>query len=117
MRTSLGYDYRLRITRKSDAPAVQDPETGVWTEVADVVVYDGPADVQDRGESLPRRATGQPVKVADATLFLPEHLEHKVLEIAVEDKATVYYPNSDRFAEGEVKATNELDGTLLVTYR
>jgi hypothetical protein len=115
-RDSAEFQYRLRITRPVEGAGTQDPETGVFTPGgADQVIYDGKADVQDVGETVPRTATGQPVKEADATAFLQN--EDAALLIAVDDKAFVYYPNGDFWAEGEVRFVRELDGTVLIRYR
>lgn len=110
------YPHRLRITRPASGGGVQDPETGVFVPsgVASTI-YDATADVQDAGESLPRTATGQAVKDADATAFLAN--EAAGLAIEPGDVATVFYPNSDRTAEGEVKFVRELDGAVLIRYR
>jgi NAD(P)-dependent dehydrogenase (short-subunit alcohol dehydrogenase family) len=73
---SLDYPYRLRVTRAGTVtPGAYDPETGGFTPSTsgDTVIYDGPADVQDAGESIPRTASGQPEKIANATAFLPEY--------------------------------------------
>jgi hypothetical protein len=116
MNHGLDYPYRLRVTRPNPTPGVQDPETGVITPGgADIVLYDDKADVQDAGEAIPRTATGQPVKDADATAFLKD--EEAGLAIEPGDVAEVFYLGTDRTAEGEVKFVRELDGAVLIRYR
>lgn len=118
---SADYPHRLRITRGtgSPTPGTVDPETGVITPAVGgdsvQVVYDGRADVQDAGESLPRNATGQAVKESDATAFLAD--EKAGLAIEPNDTAEVFYLDADRTAEGEVKFVRELDGAVLIKYR
>ena len=112
-RDGIGYPHRLRITRPGTGGS-QDPDTGEWTPATEVVAYDDWADVQDAGEAVPRTATGQPVKESDATAFLKD--EEAGLEIAVDDKAVVTYPDG-RYAEGEVKFVRDLDGAVLIRYR
>lgn len=115
-RDGIDFPYRLTITRPSEGGGTQDPETGVFTPgSADQVIYDGPADVQDAGEAMPRTATGQPVKEADATAFLKN--EDAALLIAADDKAVVTYPDGVTYAEGEVRFVRELDGVVLIRYR
>ncbi len=110
------YPQRLRITRAVAGGGVQDPETGTMPDPPPrLVLYDGLADVQDAGESLPRTATGQPVKVADATAFLED--EEAGLAIEPDDVAEVFYLGTDRTAEGEVKFVREMDGAVLLKYR
>lgn len=110
------YPHRLRVTRASSTPGVQDPETGEITAGgAELVLYDGKADVQDAGESLPRNTSGMPALEADATAFLQD--EEAGLAIEPNDVATVFYPNSDRSADGEVKFVREIDGALLLKFR
>jgi hypothetical protein len=113
---SLLYQYRLRVTRANPNPGTQDPETGVITPGGpDIVVYDNKADVQDAGEAIPRTATGQPTKEADATAFLFD--EKAGLAIEPDDVATVYYPDGETTAEGEVRFVREMDGAVLIRYR
>jgi hypothetical protein len=115
MNEGIDFPYLLQVTRPSPLPAVQDPETGVFTPHPPQVIYDGQADVQDAGEALPRGSTGQAVKDADATVFLKDEVAG--LAIEPNDVATVFYPGGDRTAEGEVKFVRELDGVVLIKYR
>jgi hypothetical protein len=117
MRDTIGYDYLLRITRPGTGQGTYNEDTGEYTPAALQVIYDGAADVQDRGEALPRNSTGQPVKVADATVFLPESKSDVILDVEPGDKAIVTYPDRSRTAEGEVAFANEMDASILVTYR
>jgi hypothetical protein len=106
------------VTRAGAGEGGQDTETYQPTGgSADEVVYDGLADVQDAGEAVPRTATGQPTKEADATAFLPKSQREALLSIAVDDAVRVFYPNSDRIADGEVRSTREFDLTVMVRYR
>lgn len=121
------YAHRVVLTRAPDEDdpeatgAGQDPDTGQPTgpggvPVTDVTVYDGPADVQDAGESVPRGATGQPIKKADATVFLPEEQRDALLDIRPDDRIVVYYPDSDRSADGEVVFVRELDESFTIRF-
>lgn len=110
------YPHRLRVTRSSATVGTQDPETGVITPGGGtVVVYDGFADVQDAGESLPVTTTGQAVKDSDATAFLENEVAG--LDILPNDVAEVFYLDTDRSAEGEVKFVREFDGAVLLKFR
>lgn len=114
------YDHRLRITRASiTTPGTYDPETGAYTggTSGDTVVLDCPADVQDAGESIPRGASGMPALQADATAFIPPSHRAELLAVVPQDVVTVYYPNTDRTAEGNVQMVRELDDVLLLVYR
>lgn len=97
MNSGVGYGHQLLITRFNGS--------------TDTVVYDGPADVQDAGASIPRGMTGQPGKEAEATAFLPD--ESRVGLIEQYDEATVTTPEG-RVKLGEVSATRELDGVVLL---
>ncbi len=95
--SGIGYGHQLLITRPVGS--------------TDEVIYDGPADVQDAGASIPRGMTGQPGKEAEATAFLPD--ESLVGLIEQYDEATVTTPEG-RVKLGEVSATRELDGVVLL---
>lgn len=110
------YEHRLRVTRASTTPGTYDPETGAFTTSGDQVIYDGPADVQDAGESIPRLASGQPVKDANATAFVPPSRREELLGLIPEDVAQVFYPNSDRSADGKVAFVREFDESLTLRY-
>lgn len=116
---SLDYPYRLRVTRAGTVtPGVYDPETGGFTPSTsgDTVIYDGPADVQDAGESIPRTASGQPEKIANATAFLPEYARDALLEMIPEDTVEVFYPKSDRSADGKVAFVEEMSEFVTIRY-
>jgi hypothetical protein len=114
--TGADFPYRLRVTRANSTLGTFNTETGELTAGgADQVLYDGRADVQDAGESVPRNTSGMPFLEADATVFLKD--EKAGLAIEPNDVAVVYYPDSDRTAEGEVKFVRELDGAVLLKYR
>ena len=113
---SSDYPHRLRVTRSNPTPGAVDPETGdVTPGGADLVLYDGLADVQDAGEAVPRNASGMPALASDATAFLQD--EKAGLAIEPNDVATVFYPGGERTAEGEVKFVRELDGAVLIVFR
>jgi len=66
------------------APVTVNPRTGAWTQApipgggplgspaGQVLVAEGPADVQDRGRTLVRNEAGVPTQRSDATAFLEE---------------------------------------------
>jgi hypothetical protein len=110
------YEHRLRVTRAGTGSGTYDPETGTYTGPPDVVLYDGPADVQDAGEAVPRTATGQPVRDANATAFIPPSEREKLLAIEPDDVAQVFYPDSDRSADGKVAFVREFDESLTLRY-
>lgn len=119
------YDYRLRITRTSEVGSTgggtQDSETGVYdapgTGTGRTVVLDCPADVQDAGESIPRNAAGMPWLKSDATVFIPPSRHEDLMAVVPNDVAEVFYPNSDRTAEGNVAMVRDFDDALLLVYR
>jgi hypothetical protein len=85
-----------------EGTGTQDPTTGVWTPVAaDQVVYDGPADVQDRGAVLSRDGSGRLVEVWDAEAFLP------LLAATVLGRIRPDQPCNIRWADGSL-ATAEV---------
>jgi hypothetical protein len=113
------YPYRVRVTRASTTPGTYNPDTGEYTPStsAETVLLDCPAIVQDSGESVPRGATGMPVKKADATVIVPRSYRDDLLSCEPQDVTTVFYPNSDRIAEGNVVEVTEFNQSLFVVYR
>lgn len=113
----MDYPHRLRITRASATPGTYNPETGEITGGSpDPVLYDGPADVQDAGEAIPRLASGQPIKDANATAFIPPYRRADLLAVEPEDVAQVFYPDSDRSADARVSFVREMDDSLTLRY-
>ena len=112
------YPHRLRITRPSSTTGTVSTETGdVAGGGVPSVLYDGPADVQDAGEAVPANASGMPWLQSDATAFLPPSEHEKLLTVQPRDAVEVFYPDSDRKAEGNVNQVRDFDDALLLVYR
>lgn len=57
---------------RPSGPGEVDEDSGDWTPAALTTLYEGFADVQDKGVTIERDASGYPTRSADGTLFLPE---------------------------------------------
>lgn len=69
------HNLRLWIPSPDVPPGTQDTDTGAWTKnpsATDVVLYDGPADVQDTSRKTVRDDAGRPTPNADATAYLAD---------------------------------------------
>ena len=113
------YKVRFRNMASGGSDETQNPETGEvtpGTPAAGSTVIEGWADVQDAGVARPLTAQGAPVKDADSTWFMKN--ERLILDIEPGFVAEVWYPPTyERWAEGNVVATRELDGAVDVKYR
>lgn len=103
----MSYPHRLSITREGTGS--QDPDTGAWTPGTAVMIYDGPADVQDGGETIQRDSDGRPTAVSDATAYLED--ERAVGSIYVGDRAVVTWEDGTT-ADARVLKVVRLDGKL-----
>lgn len=99
----MGWTHRLEIT-KPGSGGVQDRTTGQMVGgEPDTVIYDGESIVHEGGESRPRNSSGMPHLHAEATAILPRVPAFFDIEAGM--IAKVFYLGTDRWAEGEVKAT------------
>ena len=124
------YPHRLRIWRDAtgtggNAPAAPaggtttNMRTGRWTPAAPAgsaaaaaaerVVYDGAADVQDRGRTIQRNEEGQPTLRSDAVAFLED--ESTIGDIQDGDRARVTWEDG-KTLEGRVSRVVRLDGSV-----
>lgn len=112
------YRYRARITRPNPGGGTQDPETGVFTPSgAATVILDCECIAQDSGQTVSRNASGMPWLQADSTWIVPRRVRDQLLSVEPDDNAELFYPNSDRKAEGNVKMVREFENALDVVYR
>lgn len=116
------YPHRVRIFRYvgEEGGGTQDPDTGVPVPPVDPdaeteEVYAGPADVQDEGVVIDRDLGGQPVRTADAIVFLAD--ESIIPLVKVGDIVEVEWLDQyDSVSDGSVQKVVRLDGTLMVRY-
>lgn len=95
-----------------------DPETGDVSGGGPAsVILDSECIAQDSGQAVARNAAGMPWLEADSTWIFPKRVRDQLLTIEPHDNAELFYPNSDRKAEGTVKMVREHDNALDVVYR
>lgn len=121
------YLHRLRIFRhrggEPGAP-VQDEDTGVPGPVDtddDLEVneiYDGPADVQDKGTVIERDTAGTPTRMSDAMAFIPDRVAEDIIPLVqVGDIVEVWWNDKlDTKTDGSVEKVIRLDNTLALRY-
>jgi hypothetical protein len=109
------YLHRLVVTRPAAGGGTQDSDTGVWTPGPAGVqtLYDGLADVQDAGESIPRNASGMPTLNSEGTAYLAD--EKRAYNIQPGDAVVVHYPEGYT-ADAQVGFVRILDGVLLLRF-
>lgn len=112
------YPDHLRITREGTRGGTTVPLTGVYTRTpgGDVLLYDGPADIQPGSRSYRRGPAGEPVGDPPDVAFLPWHRAAVLADVAIDDKveATFGYLGVER--SGAVEMVRPLDETLLVRW-
>lgn len=96
------------------APATGDEDTGEWTEgqVTTGLVYDGPADVQDAGESV---VYGQESTkdTSDAIVFLEDEAKLDAIEVGMMAVVTWNRGSAtERTSDAEVATKRRLDGSI-----
>jgi hypothetical protein len=110
------YPHTLRITRGSTDPGAggQDVD-GVWTpdpgQPQEVVLYDGPADVQDGGDTVERDNAGSPTAISNAVAFLAD--ESQLSLILPNDAAKVTWADGS-VTQAAVNKVRKLDGTIFL---
>lgn len=101
--------YPHHLLCKRTGAGAQDPDTGAHTPGAATVVYDGEADVQDKGEVVRRDASGRPEATSEATAYLED--ESEIGAFRHGDVVTVTWEDGST-ADAEVQRVVRLDGKL-----
>lgn len=114
---AIGYAHRLRVTRPSTTPVLQDPETGAFTPAAaQVICTDAVGDWQDGVESRSAQPVGREILDYQAVWFFQD--EALLDLILPNDVFVVTHPAKPIWSrEGEVKGKRELDGALEMRVR
>lgn len=113
----------VTITR-GEAAGHYDDVTGLYVIEGDAtVIYAGPAQVTASGETIGRRATGQPVRTAEGEVRLPPGERAKALAVEPNDALHIAYaPVRERnviqrfSAEARATFVRPEDRTILVVY-
>lgn len=111
------FPHHLKVTRggSGGAEGSLDPDTGIWTPAespaADLVLYDGAADVQDPGTMIRRTQEYIPVMNAssDLTAFLYD--ERAIRKIKNNDQAEVTWEDGS-VETFTVVRSHHIDGSI-----
>ena len=112
----LKYPHTITITRPTPGVSAGSMVSGVWVPNVTatlVAVYTGVADVQDTPKVLLRDASGVPVIVSDATVFLADGVNAAIVH--EEDFVTVTWEDGTT-DDARVMQTRRLDDRLALQW-
>ncbi len=109
------YPHHLRVTRQGSG-GTQNPDTGEWTPPVEAVLYDGPADYQDKSVVVERDADGTPTRSADGTAYVPDYQRKSVRLMQPGDHAVVRFPASEGggVEDAAIAETQVMDGAVFL---